>query len=210
MALVSVTEAARLTGKNRATIHRYIKQGKVSQVTDETGTKKVDTSELLRVFGTLSATPATLPHSDAIQHDATQDMVEITTKTKRVTNKRGDMMLVNNDTGEIQTQIAGFWEAHEVDCTKFVKLFIKGVKALKELTGAGTKVFEMLYMRIQESIGKDQIYMSFNIVDQTLTPMSEATYARGIRELIEKEFLAASPNIGLYWLNLSFVWNELC
>ena len=74
MALVSVTEAARLTGKNRATIHRYIKQGKVSQVTDETGTKKVDTSELLRVFGTLSATPATLPHSDAIQHDATQEM----------------------------------------------------------------------------------------------------------------------------------------
>lgn len=74
MALVSVTEAARLTGKNRATIHRYIKQGKLSQVTDETGTKKVDTSELLRVFGSLSATHATLPHSDTIQHDATQEM----------------------------------------------------------------------------------------------------------------------------------------
>lgn len=74
MAQVSVTEAARLTGKNRATIHRYIKQGKLSQVTDETGTKKVDTSELLRVFGTLSATPATLPHSDTIQHDVTQEM----------------------------------------------------------------------------------------------------------------------------------------
>ncbi|EOK1512437.1 helix-turn-helix domain-containing protein (plasmid) [Escherichia coli] len=29
MALISVTEAARLTGKNRATIHRYIKQGKL-------------------------------------------------------------------------------------------------------------------------------------------------------------------------------------
>lgn len=74
MALVSVTEAARLTGKNRATIHRYIKQGKLSQVTDATGTKKVDTSELLRVFGTLVATHATLPHSDTIQHDATQEM----------------------------------------------------------------------------------------------------------------------------------------
>jgi hypothetical protein len=134
-------------------------------------------------------------------------MVEMTTKTKRVTNKRGDMMLVNNETGEIKSQVAGFWEAHEVDSTKFVKLFIKGVKALKELTGAGTKVFEVLYLRVQESIGKDQIYMSFNLVDQAITPMSEATYTRGMRELIEKEFLAASPNIGLYWLNPSFVWN---
>ena len=134
-------------------------------------------------------------------------MMELTTKTRRVTNKRGDMMLVNSETGEIQSQVAGFWEKHEVDSTKFVKLFIKGVKALKELTGAGTKVFEVLYLRVQESIGKDQIYMSFSLVDQTITPMSEATYTRGMRELIEKEFLAASPNIGLYWLNPSFVWN---
>jgi hypothetical protein len=28
-----------------------------------------------------------------------------------------------------------------------------------------------------------------------------------MRELVEKEFLAASPSIGLYWLNPSFVWN---
>ena len=134
-------------------------------------------------------------------------MIEMRTKTKRVTNKRGDMMLVNSETGEIQSQVAGFWESYEVDSTKFVKLFVRGVKALKELTAAGTKVFEVLYLRVQDSIGRDQIYMSFSSVDQTITPMSEATYTRGMRELVEKEFLAATPNIGLYWLNPSFVWN---
>lgn len=132
---------------------------------------------------------------------------EIATKTRRVTNKRGDMMLVKSDTGEIQTQIAGFWEGEEVDSTKFVKLFIRGVKALKELTGAGTKVFEVLYLRVQENIGKDQIYMAFASVDQTLTPMSNPTYDRGIRELIEKGFIAATPAQGMYWLNPDFVWN---
>lgn len=71
MALVSVTEAARLTGKNRATIHRYIKQGKLSQSIDATGSKKVEISELLRVFGTISASPATTLQCDAMQHDAT-------------------------------------------------------------------------------------------------------------------------------------------
>ena len=142
-----------------------------------------------------------------ILHENNPFMMEFTTQKKRVTNKRGDMMLVNSTTGEIQSEVAGFWETQEVDSTKFVKLFIQGVKALKELTSAGTKVFEVLYLHIQESIGKDQVYMSFNLVDQVITPMSESTYSRGMRELIEKEFLAASPNIGLYWLNPSFIWN---
>lgn len=134
-------------------------------------------------------------------------MVEMETKTRRVTNKRGDMMLVSSETGEVQSSIAGFWEAEEVDSTKFVKLFVKGVKALKELTGAGTKVFEVLYLKVQENIGKDRVFMSFSEVDQTLTPMSHATYKRGMAELIEKGFLAATPTQGMYWLNPSFVWN---
>ena len=116
-------------------------------------------------------------------------------------------MLVNSNTGEIQTQIAGFWEAEEVDSTKFVKLFIRGVKALKELTGAGTKVFEVLYLTVQENIGKDRVLMSFAEVDQALTPMSESTFMRGMRELVEKKFIAATPTLGVYWLNPDFVWN---
>jgi hypothetical protein len=133
-------------------------------------------------------------------------MMEVQTKTRRITNKRGDMMLVSNE-GEIVSNVAGFWEAEEVDSTKFVKLFVKGVKALKELTGAGTKVFEVLYLRVQENIGKDQVLMAFAAVDQALTPMSNPTYDRGMRELIEKGFIAATPVQGMYWLNPSFVWN---
>lgn len=139
-------------------------------------------------------------------YDKNPFLVDIETKTRKVTNKRGDMMLVSNE-GEVVSNVAGFWEAEEVDSTKFVKLFVKGVKALKELTGAGTKVFEVLYLRIQENIGKDQVLMAFAAVDQALTPMSNPTYDRGMRELIEKGFIAATPVQGMYWLNPSFVWN---
>lgn len=132
--------------------------------------------------------------------------VNLATRTRRVTNKRGDMMLVNR-AGEIQAPIAGFWEAKEVDEGKFVKLFVNGVKALKELTGAGTRVFELLYMRMSKTIGKDQVLMSFQDVDQAITPMSEATYMRGMSELIEKGFLAASPVQSVYWLNPDYVFN---
>lgn len=134
-------------------------------------------------------------------------MTEVTTRTRRVTNKRGNMMLVSADTGDVQAPIAGFWEGEEVDSTKFVKLFVSGVKALKELTSPGTKVFEVLYLRIQENIGKDRIFISYADLDQTLTPMSPSTYKRGLAELIEKGFVAATPTQGWYWLNPQYIWN---
>jgi hypothetical protein len=134
-------------------------------------------------------------------------MRDVNTKIRRVTNKRGDMVMVNAATGEIQTQVAGFWEAEEVDSTKFVKLFVRGVKALTDLTSPGTKVFEVLYHQIQQNIGKDKVYLSFHRVDQALTPMSHATYKRGLAELVTKDFIAATFEQGWYWLNPSYIWN---
>jgi len=60
MALVSISEAARLTGKARSTLHKYIKQGKLSTTTDQnTGNKNIETSELIRVFGKISNSSTT-------------------------------------------------------------------------------------------------------------------------------------------------------
>jgi hypothetical protein len=131
----------------------------------------------------------------------------IKTKTRRVTNKRGDMMLINANTGEVQAPIAGFWEAEEVDSTKFIKLFVNGVKALAELTNAGTRVFELLYIEMQNNIGKDQIYLSYSGLDKNLKAISRSTFSRGLAELIEKRFIAAMPAVGWYWVNPDFIWN---
>lgn len=54
MAKVSISEAARLTKKSRTTLHRLIKTGELSTCHGERNSKMVDTSELLRVFGSLS------------------------------------------------------------------------------------------------------------------------------------------------------------
>ncbi len=51
MALVSISEAARLTKRSRTTIYRYRDEGKISISTDHQGNPVIDTSELLRVFG---------------------------------------------------------------------------------------------------------------------------------------------------------------
>jgi hypothetical protein len=60
MALVSISQAAKLAGKSRSTLYRtYIDTGKLSVQKDATGKAVVDTSELLRVFGDIGVADAT-------------------------------------------------------------------------------------------------------------------------------------------------------
>lgn len=54
MAKVSISEAARLTGKSRTTLHRLIKTGELSTCAGVRNSKMIDISELIRVFGDLS------------------------------------------------------------------------------------------------------------------------------------------------------------
>jgi hypothetical protein len=117
------------------------------------------------------------------------------------------MALVNSSTGEITNPIAGFWESKEVDSTQFVKLYASGVRVLKELSNAGTKAFEVLYFAMQNAISKDTVLLSFKLVDQKNNKMSVATYERGIRELIAKDFIAPTTIQSVYWINPDFVFN---
>lgn len=130
----------------------------------------------------------------------------VKSKTRRVVNKRGDMMMINGDTGEIVSPIAGFWQAQEVDSSQFIKLYINGVKALTELTPAGTKVFELLYHEMQKNIGKDQVFLLYSSVKEE-SDISKTTFTRGLRELIDKGFVAPSPVVGWLWLNPDYVFN---
>lgn len=117
------------------------------------------------------------------------------------------MMVVSEQTGEIIAPGVTFGTAYEVDKTQFVKLYINGVKAFKELTGAGTKVFELLYLEVQKNIGRDVMYLSFSEVDQLATPLSKATFMKGMKELLEKGFIAESMTQGKYFLNPDYIFN---
>lgn len=71
MTQVNISEAAKLTGKSRRTIQRYIATGKLSKHNDVTGYPVIDISELIRVFGDVLVTEKS--------HD------DITTKSHRDT-----------------------------------------------------------------------------------------------------------------------------
>lgn len=126
--------------------------------------------------------------------------------TRRITNKGGDKLMIMSEQGEILAP-AGFHHVVEVDKTEFVKLFKNGVKAFKSLSPAGSKVFSVLYDNMQKNIGADEIDLLFLDIKQETDPMSQATFYRGLNELIEGEFLASTLRTGRYFINPDFVFN---
>jgi hypothetical protein len=80
----SISEAAKLVSRDRKTLYRFIKDGRLSATQDATGARQVETSELMRVFGelkqpgTLSETPrdsrATVSMS---QHETPNETVRV-------------------------------------------------------------------------------------------------------------------------------------
>ena len=53
MPILTVTEAAKAAHKSRATLYRHINKGDLSTLQQPDGSRGIDTSELMRVFGPL-------------------------------------------------------------------------------------------------------------------------------------------------------------
>jgi hypothetical protein len=51
MAAIGLAAAARMTGRNPSTIHRAMKNGKLSYTKDAAGERRIEVAELERVFG---------------------------------------------------------------------------------------------------------------------------------------------------------------
>lgn len=67
---VTISEAARLTGKARSTLQRHIKKGQISAKKDDNGHAQIDVAELERAYGSLrspdgNAPPATVEQAGA-------------------------------------------------------------------------------------------------------------------------------------------------
>jgi len=122
------------------------------------------------------------------------------------TEMRG--LVVDNSSGEILGHggaIAYEWE--EVDKERFVKLYLAGLKQAAGLTKAGLSIFEVVYNQIRKTPNSDQVMLSFIAASQQIKGLTDRTYQRGLRELLEKEFLFRSPYDGVFFVNIRFMFN---
>lgn len=89
MSVVSISEAARLVNKCRQTIYKHIRQGKLSISICVDGSKGIDISELIRVYGIL-AVDKTTDISVNNRHKITKDIVD-SVKSVNINQKISDL-----------------------------------------------------------------------------------------------------------------------
>lgn len=117
-------------------------------------------------------------------------------------------MVINTGSGEVLgpgTAIAYEWE--EVDSERFVKLFLQGLKQAADLSKAGLAVFEVVYHQLRERPNTDEVMLSHYTAKDVIKGMTDRTYQRGLRELLEKEFLFRSPAEGVFFVNIRYMFN---
>lgn len=101
MAKVSISEAARLVGISRSNLYKtYIKQGKISLTANHQGKPEVDTSELLRVFGSLQQC------TDTVDRSRQQETPRVDSGGQGVTSLlSGSNNLVLNENQQLREQL---------------------------------------------------------------------------------------------------------
>jgi hypothetical protein len=133
----------------------------------------------------------------------------VATRRKPVRIANGNrLMIVGRDTGEILGEgHAAFFEMKEVDETQFVKLYLAGIQQTTKLTAAGLKVFELVFHQMRGNPQSDKIEMNHYLVKKYGLDMTARTYQRGMREMLEHNFLFRSTSDDVYFVNINFVFN---
>jgi hypothetical protein len=129
---------------------------------------------------------------------------EITTKRRFVRSGRADEM-INSSTGEI-VGVSAIHTIEEKDDMEFVKVFAAGVAAGYDLTKTGQRVFQVVldqYQRTPMNRGfADYVNLFWfgDGIEGRDVGMSQYTFHRGLKELLDKDFLAPKDSVS-FWTN---------
>ena len=113
--------------------------------------------------------------------------------------------LVNQATGEI-SGVAAIHQIEKRDDAEFVKVFAAGVAATYDLTKTAQRVFQVVldqYQRTPMSRGyadSVELFWFGSGINGRDAGMSERTWMRGLKELLEKRFLYPKTT-STYWTN---------
>lgn len=126
-------------------------------------------------------------------------------RKRYVQSKLAGKTLVDAETGELQAASV-IHQIEEKDTDEFVKVFSAGIAASYNLTKTGQRVFQAVLQEYEKTPMTrgfaDTVYLAWfdgGLAGRDLE-MHERTFNRGLRELLEKGFIAPKlPNI--YWVN---------
>lgn len=130
---------------------------------------------------------------------------------KRRPKRLGDEqkgLVIDGGSGEILGRGAAIiYEWEEVDQERFVKLFIGGLKKAAGLSKAGLALFEVVYHQMRTAPNSDQVQLNRYMAQQNIKGLTERTYQRGVRELLEREIIYRSPSEGVFFVDINCMFN---
>lgn len=122
--------------------------------------------------------------------------VPITPKMQSFVSK--DKAIINTTTGEIDDDILLTGIRKFVDGEDFVKIFIKEMKAIFDLSKSSQKVFTYMLSSIQYD---DRFIFNMKECLEKTGYKSRTPIFNSLLELIQKEFIAKTQNQFVYWIN---------
>lgn len=118
--------------------------------------------------------------------------------------------IVNMSTGVIEGA-ATIVRTETLDAEAFTKIFQAQIGLFFGLTSSSVKVLAAVWAEYGRKPGEDRVYMSERVAAQHAKraghTLSRATYFRGRKDLIEAQFIAASTEPNLYWINPAVFFN---
>lgn len=129
---------------------------------------------------------------------------QITTKRRYVKSGRSED-LINPTTGEL-VGVSAIHQIEEKDDADFVKVFAAGMSAAYELSKTAQRVFQVVLFQYQQTpMSKGfadhiNLYWFDDGIDGKAVDMTERTFQRGLRELLDKRFLYPKDSVS-YWTN---------
>jgi hypothetical protein len=115
--------------------------------------------------------------------------------------------IVSHSSGEMKIGGATFYQVERVDDERFVKLFLSGVRQTTGLTKPGLAMFAIVYEMMRQNPNGDRVELVFYTVSQVNPKMTERSFRRGLKELLHLNFVFDSPVPGLYFVNVTFMFN---
>ena len=148
------------------------------------------------------------------------DGIPMASRKRQVLVGAGKKAIVDRETGEAE-DVAQIVKFQEVDPSKFIKVFTENIGQWFGLKPSGHKINLFIMETMQETIQGDQIYINYHKVssfyekyngmienkNHKMKMISKAAYHRAIEELIEKDFIARTEQINMYFLNPNIYFN---
>jgi hypothetical protein len=109
-----------------------------------------------------------------------------------------DKNIVNIKTGEVDDDVLLTGKRRYVDGEQFVKIFVKEMNAIFDLSKASQKVFAYMLSKVTYN---DVLILNIEECLEKTVYKSKGPVFKSLAELIQKEFIAKTKNQFVYWIN---------